>query len=153
MSSGDLKKQAVSLKGSETNLAALAKKTRDWVHAQMTPDLSLAVLRNASDIIKNRRGVCRDYAILYTSLARLEGVPTRYCVGIVSSEGKFFYHAWAESYLGTSRGWVAVDSMMAGDFVDATHVALERGDPESLFNISKTVGNIKIKVIEADVKQ
>jgi cell division protein FtsL len=107
-----IKTQAKQLCGDETNLSAIAIKTRNWVHLVMTPDYSMGTIRDAVDVLKRRHGVCRDYALLYTALARAQGVPTKYCSGVIFADGKFFYHAWAESYIGKDAGWVAVDTTL-----------------------------------------
>jgi len=83
------------------------------------------VIRTAAQIMKDPRGVCRDYATLYAALARAAGIPTRVCVGMLYSSGGFWGHAWDESWTGE---WTPVDATMDGHFVDATHVKLAQGD-------------------------
>ncbi len=51
------------------------------------------------------RGVCQDYAHLLLALARLSGIPARYCMGLIPGEGAT--HAWAE--LAMPEGWVGYD--------------------------------------------
>lgn len=114
----------------------------------MTPDASIGVPRTSTDIFARRRGVCRDYATLYTALARAAGVPTRLCSGIVYAEGKFFYHAWAESWVGQ---WIAFDPTLYDpghgvDFVDATHIKFAQGDVTSMFAVVSIVGRLQIAV-------
>src|SRR5947209_1869987 len=82
-----------------------------------------------------RRRVCLDYATLYAALARAAGVPTRLCAGIVYAQGKFYYHAWAESYVGQ---WVAFDPTLYDPeqpvaYVDATHIKFAQGDVTGMF--------------------
>ncbi|HZO88138.1 MAG TPA: transglutaminase-like domain-containing protein [Chthonomonadaceae bacterium] len=144
----NIRSTAARLRGKEKNLYRIAVRIRDWVHKNMRPDASIGVPRSASDIFLRRRGVCRDYATFYTALARAAGVPTRLCGGIVYAEDKFFYHAWAESYVGQ---WVAFDPTLpapsgAEPFVDATHIKFTQGDPMGMFRVVGIVGKLHITV-------
>ncbi len=148
----NLRKTALQVRGTETNPYHIALSLRDWVSNAMTPDASIGVPRSATDIFQRRRGVCRDYATLYTALARAAGVPTRLCSGIVYGDfqGKsgFFYHAWAESWVGK---WVAVDPTLFDpshpvNYVDATHIKFAQGDVTQMFQMVSIVGRLKITV-------
>jgi hypothetical protein len=139
---------AARLRKDDTNLYRIACAIRDWVHNAMTPDASIGVPRSAGDIFTRRRGVCRDYATLYTALARAAGVPTRIVSGIVYADGKFYYHAWAESWVGQ---WIAFDPTLydpqnGPDYVDATHIKFAQGDVTSMFNVVEIVGKLHIAV-------
>jgi transglutaminase-like putative cysteine protease len=143
-----IRQQAKSIAGSSTNLAEIVCKVHDWVNGHMTPSGSLGLPRAAVSVLNDPRGVCRDYAILYTALARAAGVPTRLCGGVVAFDGKFYYHGWAESYVGAKSGWVAVDPTVPGRFVDATHIAFVRGDPAAMYDLTSVVGNVKVAIIK-----
>ncbi len=148
----NIQKTALQVKGHETNPYRIATNLRDWVHNAMTPDPTIGVPRSATDIFQRRRGVCRDYATLYTALARAAGVPTRLCSGIVYGDfqGKsgFYYHAWAESWVGK---WVAFDPTLFDpshpvNYVDATHIKFAQGDVTQMFEMVSIVGKLKITV-------
>jgi len=109
----------------------------------------MALLRSADDLLSAPRGVCRDYAVLYTALARAEGAPTRLCAGIVAVNGMFYYHAWAETYVGRQYGWIAVDPTMKQHRVDATHVAFVRGDAASMADIAYQIGSVNVRILDA----
>ncbi len=142
---------AKRIRGEEKNLYNIAVKVRNWVSSNMTPDPSISVPRTASDIFANRRGVCRDYSTLFTAIARSAGVPTRLCGGIVYAEGLFFYHAWAECYVGD---WVVFDPTLYNiekpvEYVDATHIKFAQGDVMQMFKVVAIVGKLHIKVQQA----
>ncbi|MCS6861315.1 MAG: transglutaminase-like domain-containing protein [Abditibacteriales bacterium] len=129
----------------EKNAARAAQKIRDWVFAKMKPRGNIGIPRSAVEVLKNKDGVCRDYAILYTALARAAGIPTRLCVGVMYAGDGFYYHAWAESWLGK---WVAVDATLPFTLVDATHVKFGHGDTESFFATASIVGQLKAEILE-----
>ena len=73
--------------------------------------------------LRERRGVCQDFAHIITTIARAWGVPTRYVSGYMyhrgnkDRSGADATHAWVESYL-PSLGWVGFDptnNIMAGE--------------------------------------
>lgn len=148
LDSPSIKQQAAEIRGSRTNLYDIAVQIHKWVYEHMTPNGTLGLPRTAAAICGDPRGVCRDYAILYTALAREAGVPTRLCAGIVAFRGQFYYHAWAESYVG-GAGWLPVDPTMPQMFVDATHVPLVKGDPTVMYTLGGAIGEIKAKVLSA----
>lgn len=144
-----IRERARQIVGTETDPARKAAKIRAWVHGQMKPKTNIGVLRSATDILSTPEGVCRDYAILFASLARAAGVPTRLCGGIVYFQGSFFYHAWNECLLDPSHtAWRAYDSTLPTDFVDATHIKFAQGDATDMFNAVRVVGQLKAEILE-----
>lgn len=143
----EILKTARVLRGTETNSYRVASKIRQWVHAQMKPDYTIGVPRSTAEVFKRRRGVCRDYATLFAGLARAAGIPTRVCGGIVYAEGRFFYHAWAECWVGE---WLPFDPTTPVDFVDATHIKFAQGDVTDMYRVAGIIGKLKISVISAD---
>jgi hypothetical protein len=140
-----IRKTAAEIKGAETNAYRVASKIRAWVFASMKPDYTIGVPRGSTEIFKRRRGVCRDYATLFTGLARAAGIPTRVASGIVYMDGKFFYHAWAECWVGE---WIPFDATLDTDFVDATHIKFAQGDATDMYRASSVIGRLKAKVLD-----
>jgi transglutaminase-like putative cysteine protease len=140
-----IKATVESILNGEKNVVRAAQKLRDWVYASMKPRGDIGIPRSAVEVLKNKDGVCRDYALLYTALARAAGIPTRLCVGVLYAENGFYYHAWAESWLGK---WVAVDTTLPFALVDATHVKFGQGDTESFFAAAGIIGQLKAEIIE-----
>ena len=73
------------------------------------------VLTSAFDVYVNRRGVCQDFTNLMICLARLLGVPARYCCGYIYTGPKNpnqrqgeASHAWVQLYL-PQVGWKGFD--------------------------------------------
>lgn len=121
----DLARQIV---GTETNAARAARRLSEWVHTNLSYDWGFSGVRSAQQTLKDRRGVCQNYATLFVTLARAAGIPSKYCSGpAYSSDGKFYCHAWAECW--TSK-WVAFEPTWGQPFADASHIKLAEGEPD-----------------------
>lgn len=70
------------------------------------------VTTTLDEIIQRRQGVCQDFTHLFCSIARLNGIPTRYVSGYLHQGNGYFgdsqMHAWAESYV-PNVGWMGFD--------------------------------------------
>jgi hypothetical protein len=140
--------------GDETDAAKAAAKISTYVHGAIRPDPSISNLRTAADICRDPRGVCRDYTLLYTAIARAAGLPTKQCVGIAYAGGTFYGHAWPEVWVGTDPAtgadrWIALEPTWGAPFADATHIKLAEGELSDFFKVAADLGEYQIKVLEA----
>lgn len=117
--------------GSETDVAQAALKIQQFVNGKMKPDASIAVLRDANEVLDSCRGVCRDYAILTATLMRAAGIPARLVTGLVSWDGDFYYHAWVSIYDG--KQWIGIDSTTDEPQISAAHIELAVGTVSQAF--------------------
>ena len=131
--------------GSEKNAYAACSKIRAWVYGNLKVKSDIGITRSGSDVLKSKVGVCRDYAILFASLARAAGIPSKVVSGLIYTDGAFYYHAWVECYVGK---WIPFDATLPSDFVDATHVKLAEGDATTMFSLAKVIGSLKVEVQE-----
>lgn len=141
----EIRAQAKQIVGDETNAYLASGSIRAWVNTNMKSKADIGIMRSAVDVLHGKTGVCRDYAVLYTALARAAGIPTKMVSGLVYFEGRFYYHAWAESFVGE---WVPFDATLPTDFVDATHIKLAEGEATSMFDMVKTMGGLKAEILE-----
>ncbi len=144
MDRAEIRDLARRLRDPKRDAARTAARIRAWIHEHMTPDYGIGTPRSACDILARRRGVCRDYATLFTAVARAAGVPTKAVGGIVYADGRFYYHAWVECWVGS---WTAYDATLATDFVDATHVKFSQGDPTDMMQVFRVIGKLTAKVV------
>jgi transglutaminase-like putative cysteine protease len=93
--------------GSVPKGGALVQAICDFVHDEIAFGYEHAsATRTAYDTLKERRGVCRDYAHLAVALCRCMNVPARYCTGYLGDIGippdplPMDFSAWFEAYLG-----------------------------------------------------
>jgi transglutaminase-like putative cysteine protease len=69
--------------------------------------------KTASQVLQDRKGVCRDFAHLAVALCRCMNIPARYCTGYLGDMGApppyapMDFAAWFEAYLGD--GWHTFD--------------------------------------------
>ena len=140
-----IKSQAREIIEDERDPAKAAETINSWVFKNLKKEGTVS-LPNALDVLKTKKGDCNEHAALFAALARAAGIPTKLVMGTIYIDGRFYYHAWNEVYLGR---WVAVDSTYGQLPADATHIKLIEGDIKKSAEIMKVVGKIKIKVLEA----
>jgi len=76
----------------------------------------------AEEALKQRQGVCQDYAHIMIALCRMAGLPARYVVGMMSGEG--YSHAWVE--VCADGRWYGMDPTN-DRMVDDTYIKLSHG--------------------------
>ena len=131
-------KLAKQIVGTSTDVKSAGLKIRRYVNKVMTPNAGIGVLRDATEILSAKEGVCRDYAILTATLCRAAGIPTRLVSGLVSFDGNFYYHAWVEVWVGSR--WIGLDSVSHNDQISATHIKLAQGTVQTAFTFSVLSG-------------
>ncbi|HEY5611069.1 MAG TPA: transglutaminase-like domain-containing protein, partial [Thermoanaerobaculia bacterium] len=107
--------------GKETPIAK-ARAIYDYLLANMkydktTPGWGQGDTERACDI---KTGNCTDFHSLFMSLARVEGIPSRFIIGFPMAKGgnqTKGYHCWAEFYV-EGIGWVPVDASDASKSSD-----------------------------------
>ncbi len=128
------KKLAAEITNSRNDVRGAAFAIRQYVYETMRPNAGIGVLRDASEVLDTREGVCRDYAILAATLMRSAGIPCRLASGLVNWDGDFFYHAWVEVFDGNQ--WIGVDSTTDRDQIGANHIKLRDGNVNQAFTFT-----------------
>lgn len=103
------------------------------------------VRTTAEQALADGAGVCQDYAQIYVALARLAGLPARYCMGLTVGEGAT--HAWAEVWYGDAwHGWDPTRGCPAGEQYlrfaagrDAADCPVEQGSFKGAADQTQTV--------------
>ena len=94
-------------------------------------------------VLARRRGDCNEHTLLYVALARAVGLPARSAAGLLLVDGRFYYHAWAEVYLGD---WVAVDPTFGQIPADAARVRFSIGGLARQVELTRLIGRLKLEV-------
>ncbi len=139
----DITAAAMEISRGQRGTEAKVRKILEWLDRNIarvySPDFS-----NALDTYRSRRGDCGEFAALFVALARAMGIPSRPIYGMAYLEsgdgGRFGYHAWVEVWMGR---WVTVDPIWQQFPVDATHLALSRGDLASRMSIAGLITRIR----------
>jgi hypothetical protein len=139
-----LRKQASEIVGGERNGLQAVEMINFWVYQNLEKRPTLSI-PNALAVYESRAGDCNEHSVLFAALARAAGIPTRIVTGLLYTEGRFFYHAWDEVFLGE---WIAVDPLMNQVPADPTHVRLIIGELDRQVELVGTLGRLSIKVLD-----
>ncbi len=91
-----------------------------WVTANIAYDYDAYLRKDiqlvtASQVLKDRKGLCRDFSFLFAALARAANLPTKVVYGEAESGNSWELHAWNEVLIGDE--WVSVDSSWDAGYV------------------------------------
>ena len=123
----------------------VAERINRWVHRNIRKRVTVGV-PSALAVLESRSGDCNEHTQLFIALARAAGIPARGAAGLALVDGKFYYHAWPEVYLGT---WVAVDPTFGQFPADAAHLRFTTGGVTRQVDLLRLIGNLDITVVEA----
>jgi len=135
--------RALAVIGRERNPARAAELLARWVAANVADQVT-ASLPSAARALAGRRGDCNEHAVLYVALARAVGLPARTAAGLAYVDGRFYYHAWAEVYLGD---WVAVDPTFDQFPADAAHLRFSTGGLARQAELVRLIGRLKLEAL------
>jgi transglutaminase-like putative cysteine protease len=122
----------------------VVERLTSWVAGAIRGDTARTVSGGgAVGALKRRRGDCNERAQLLVAMARALGVPARTVAGLLYAKGRFYYHAWAEVYLGD---WVAVDPTLDQVPADAAHVRVVFGATAEPLVLVRLLGRLTLEV-------
>ena len=95
------------------------------------------------DIIESKVGDCTEHALLFNTLARAAGIPSRELSGIINYENnKFALHAWNEVVI--DGYWYPVDPTWNYIVPPLTHIKFNLLDSKSSFSAAKLSKSPKV---------
>jgi len=86
---------------------------------------STHVHTHMSEVLRDRRGVCQDFAHMMIGLCRSVKIPARYISGYLATEAASATHAWVEVFI-PGTGWRALDPTHNRQ-IDGTYVKIGHG--------------------------
>lgn len=116
----------------------------EWVYRKVKKEPTVS-LPSALDVLKTMEGDCNEHTYLFVALARAAGIPAQIRVGLLYTEGAFYYHAWPAVYVG---GWWELDPTIGQTAVDATHIALLEGELASQLKLLGLIGRLRAEVLD-----
>jgi hypothetical protein len=90
----------------KTDALEAVKTMSVWMLKNIEPTL-IAETLTGPEVLACRKGKCSEFAILFASLARAAGIPTRIALGERMIPGQWAGHMWNEAYVGR---WIPVDA-------------------------------------------
>ena len=142
---GEILHLAITIAGLERDPKLIAQKLNQWVNDSVAKAVTFGV-PDALSVARKRKGDANEHAQLFVALSRSLGIPARVVSGLMYLNGKFYYHAWAEVWLGD---WVAVDPTFGQFPADAARLRFVIGGLSRQTELLQLMGNLKIKVLEA----
>jgi transglutaminase-like putative cysteine protease len=136
---------AYRIHGRSRSPREVAERINTWVHDSIKARITFGV-PNALQVLHDRSGDCNEHTQLYVALARARGLPARIAAGLAYVDGKFYYHAWPEVFLGD---WVAVDPTFGQFPADAAHLRFTIGGLARQTELLRLMGNLEIDVVHA----
>lgn len=139
----EMRQMASSILRDERNSLAAARKLASWVfeNIEKRPVLSIP---SALEVLHRRVGDCNEHTILFVGLARAAGIPTKVNSGLVYAKDNFYYHAWAEVFVGQ---WIAIDPTLNQFPADATHIRLIEGGLERQAELVRLMGEVSLEIL------
>ncbi|MCY4402945.1 MAG: transglutaminase-like domain-containing protein [Candidatus Poribacteria bacterium] len=147
----DIRNKAVEIIDDEENSWRAAKKLCKWVYKSIKDKGLSGGYSSSLTTLQTLTGDCTEHTVLLIALARSVGIPARICSGLVFSKNAFYYHFWAEVFVGK---WVQMDPAFGQVIADANHIQLQGKTLESATMVEftegvfRTLNQLDIDVIE-----
>lgn len=142
-----------TVKGNALNMAVLEKndafRFAQYLNSNLYFTVSstpLFVMTNSLDIFKSHLGDYLERTVMFASLARAAGLPTRLIGGLAYLNGYFYFHTWPEVWFDK---WIPMDPTLAQFPTDVTHIPLKEGTLKDIISIVDELKNIEIEILEA----
>ena len=135
----------------EVNSWRAAEKLCQWVHTAITEKKISGGFDSSLTALESLSGDCTEHTVLFIALARAAGIPARICSGIAFGKDAFYYHFWAEVYVGR---WVQMDPTWGQTIADANHIQLDGSTLESdtllefAEDVLRTLNQLEIAIVE-----
>lgn len=90
-------------------------------------------------VLKNKKGICFDYASLMVAMLRADGIPAKLTIGYVKMSTGEAYHAWINTYIDgmgwidkaiyfDGKNWTLMDPTFAASYKSASKISKFIGD-------------------------
>lgn len=145
----EIVKVAEAVIGDARDPVGAAERLSSWVYGNLEKRVTVSV-PSARQVLDARRGDCNEHTVLFVALARAAGLPARPVAGLVYVNGRFYYHAWPEVWLGR---WVPVDPTLGQYPADASHVRFVVGGLARQVELVRLVGALELEVVMVEERR
>jgi hypothetical protein len=116
-----IRQQLAAIRGDEKDAYVIAESIVKWTASNIEFVVNAPIL-TGPEVLERKAGHCLHHAILFASLARAAGIPTKMVNGFVnikSDPHRWSTHLWNEVWLGE---WIAVDPTRGEFITGPSHV-------------------------------
>lgn len=111
---------ATAIAPSNLNDQQKVENIHNWVASNIVYDYNAYLQHDvnmipASQTLKTRKGLCRDFSFLFAALCRASGLPAKVVYGEARSGSSWELHAWNEVLV--NNQWISVDSSWDSGYV------------------------------------
>jgi transglutaminase-like putative cysteine protease len=144
-----IRQQLVDIRGDEKDAYVIAESIIKWTSSNIKFTLNAPFL-SGPELLEKRTGHCTHYSILFASLARAAGIPTKIVTGLLNIKADrhlWGAHMWNEVWVGE---WIAVDPTR-GEFVTGpSHIKLAEAPTiiELQGAISRLENNLSLEILD-----
>ncbi len=138
--------QARLIVGRVRNPLRAARRLNQWVYERLDKQITISV-PSAVEVLETKRGDCNEHTVLYVAMARAVGIPARTAAGLAFANGRFYYHAWPEVYLGE---WVAIDPTFGQFPAVAAHLRFTSGGLARQIELIRLIGQLELDIVAVE---
>jgi len=95
------------------------KRIHSWVMDNITVRSLNMNFAAAKEILDKKEGDCSEFSVLFASLLRQAGIPSRVCFGLIYMDRLFRFHFWTEYFAGK---WLSLDPSRKTGTIDARYI-------------------------------
>lgn len=141
-----IQQKSAEIRGKENDSFSIVQRLLTWISNNIKTDIFAETL-TGPEVLRIRRGKCSEYAILFASLARAAGIPTKVVLGVGNRGNQWIGHIWNEVWLGE---WAAVDPT-SGIFVSGP-TQVKFVDSPTITGLNqvrmKLIDNLSIEILD-----
>jgi hypothetical protein len=151
-----VRQQAAEIVGDEKDPWRKAQRLEKWVHEHLRSDTEV-IFAAASHVLEDRKGDCRQNAVLTAALCRAAGVPARTALGLVYAEEAgqrpiLAFHMWTEVWI--KGQWLMLDAVLGQGSVGAGHLKIADQSWQDIQTLApllpalRVIGKVRVEVVE-----
>jgi hypothetical protein len=149
-----IQQQLVDIRSDEKDAYVIAEGINKWTSSNIKFVVNAPIL-TGPEVLERKTGHCLHHAILFASLARSAGIPTKMVTGFVNIKAdthRWGAHLWNEVWLGE---WIAVDPTRGEFITGPSHIKFAEASTyiELQGAISRLENNLSLEILDFTQEQ